>query len=50
METDNEKIDTALSDPKNATNSVKLQELANKKAENDSRLGELMERWEELSS
>ena len=50
LETDNEKIDTALSDPKNATNSVKLQELANKKAENDSRLGELMERWEELSS
>lgn len=50
LETDNEKIDTALSDPKNATNSVKLQELANKKAENDSRLEELMERWEELSS
>jgi len=50
LETDNEKIDTALSDSKNATNSVKLQELANKKAENDSRLEELMERWEELSS
>jgi ATP-binding cassette subfamily F protein 3 len=50
LEADNEKIDAALSNPKNATNSVKLQELANKKAENDSQLEELMERWEELSS
>lgn len=50
LETDNETLDAALSNPENATNSLKLQELANKKAENDSRLEELMERWEELSS
>lgn len=50
IEEDNDTLDIALADPANATNSVKLQELANKKAENDSRLEELMERWEELSS
>ena len=50
IEADNEALDEALADPANATNSVKLQELAAKKSENDSRLEELMERWEELSS
>lgn len=50
LEADNETIDEALADPANATNSVKLQELAAKRAENDSRLETLMERWEELSS
>lgn len=50
LEADNGEIDDALCDPANATNSVKLQELAAKKAENDSRLEILMERWEELST
>lgn len=50
LEADNESIDDALCDPANATNSVKLQELAAKKAQNDARLETLLERWEELSS
>lgn len=50
LEADNETIDEALANPANATNSVKLQELSVKRAENDSRLETLMERWEELSS
>lgn len=50
LENENAKLDTALCDPANATNSAKLQEIAEKKARNDSRLEELMERWEELSS
>lgn len=50
LEDENTELDTALCDPANATNSAKLQEIAEKKAKNDSRLEELMERWEELSS
>ncbi|RKI40394.1 ABC transporter ATP-binding protein [bacterium D16-51] len=50
LENENAKLDAALCDPANATNSAKLQEIAEKKARNDSRLEELMERWEELSS
>lgn len=50
LEKDNEALEAALADPANMTNSVKLQELASKKAENDSRLEELMEQWEEKSS
>lgn len=50
LEADNEKLDAALVDPANMINSVKLQELATKKAENDSRLEKLMEQWEEKSS
>jgi len=49
LETANEELDALLTDPANAANSVKLQELAEKKAENDSRLEELMECWETLS-
>ena len=49
LEAENKEIDTALCDSANATNSARLQELAEKKAGNDSRLEELMERWEELS-
>lgn len=50
LEADNEELDTALADPDNATNVAKLQELSKKKDSNDTRLEELMERWEELSS
>lgn len=50
LEDENTELDKALCDPANATNSAKLQEIAEKKAKNDSRLEELMERWEELSS
>lgn len=50
LEAENKEIDTALCDSANATNSARLQELAEKKAGNDSRLEELMERWEELSN
>lgn len=50
LEADNATIDEALLSPENATNSVRLQELSDKKSENDARLEELMERWEELSS
>ena len=50
LEDETTELDTALCDPANATNSAKLQEIAEKKAKNDSRLEELMERWEELSS
>ena len=39
-----------MADPQVATNSVRLQELATKKASNDARLEELMEQWETLSS
>ncbi len=49
LETDNAEIDAALSDPANGTDSALLQELAKKRAENDSLLEKLMERWEELS-
>lgn len=49
LEAENESLDEALADPANATNSVKLQEIADKRSANDTRLEELMERWEELS-
>lgn len=50
LEADNETIDEALAKPENVTNSVKLQKLSNKHEENDNRLIELMERWEELTT
>lgn len=49
LETANAELEAMLADPDIAVNSVKLQELAEKKAENDSRLEELMECWETLS-
>ena len=49
LEADNEALDEALAEPANATNSAKLQELSTKHSENDARLEQLMERWEELS-
>lgn len=49
LEADNEALDEALADPANVTNSAKLQELSTKHSENDARLEQLMERWEELS-
>lgn len=49
LESDNEQIDTALSDPANGNDVAKLQELSKKRAENDARLEELMQRWESLS-
>ena len=49
LEADNEEIDAALADPANGTDVAKLQELAKKKEENENRLEELMEKWEELS-
>ena len=42
-------IDTELSDPANGNDVAKLQELSKKRAENDARLEELMQRWESLS-
>lgn len=50
LESDNDAIDTALADPANMSNSVKLQELTTKRAENDNQLEALMEEWEEKSS
>ncbi len=50
LESRNEALDAALLDPGNMTNSVKLQELTTKRAENDSRLEELMNEWEEKST
>ena len=41
--------DTELSDPANGNDVAKLQELSKKRAENDARLEELMQRWESLS-
>ena len=49
LESDNEQIDTELSDPANGNDVAKLQELSKKRAENDARLEELMQRWESLS-
>lgn len=49
LESDNEQIDTELSDPANGNDVAKLQELSKKCAENDARLEELMQRWESLS-
>ncbi|MCD7825128.1 MAG: ABC-F family ATP-binding cassette domain-containing protein [Clostridiaceae bacterium] len=50
LEADNALVDSGLADPDNASNSAKLQELARQRASNDTRLEELMERWEELSN
>ena len=49
LESDNEQIDTELSDPANGNDVAKLQELSKIRAENDARLEELMQRWESLS-
>lgn len=49
LESDNEQIDTELSNPANGNDVAKLQELSKKRAENDARLEELMQRWESLS-
>ena len=49
LESDNEQIDTELSDLANGNDVAKLQELSKKRAENDARLEELMQRWESLS-
>ena len=49
LESDNEQIDTELSDPANGNDVAKLQELSKKRAENDARLEELMQHWESLS-
>lgn len=49
LESDNEQIDTELSDPANGNDVAKLQELSKKRAENDARLEELMQCWESLS-
>lgn len=49
LEKENASLDEAIADPANASNSVKLQELAGKHEENDKKLEELMEHWEELS-
>ncbi len=50
LEEENKKMDEELVKPEVATNSVKLQELSAKREENETRLSELLERWEELSS
>ncbi len=50
LEMENERMEAEMADPQVATNSVRLQELATKKASNDARLEELMEQWETLSS
>ena len=49
LESDDEQIDTELSDPANGNDVAKLQKLSKKRAENDARLEELMQRWESLS-
>lgn len=49
LEADNEALNQELCDPANATNSVRLQELSSRQSENNARLEQLMERWEELS-
>lgn len=49
LESDNEQIDTELSDLANGNDVAKLQKLSKKRAENDARLEELMQRWESLS-
>ena len=49
LEEDNAKLDEEMSLPENATNSVKLQELATKRQKNDEELAALYEKWEELS-
>lgn len=49
LETRNEELDAQLSDPSNGTDVALLTKLATEKEENDTRLLELMEKWEELS-
>lgn len=49
LEASNEEIDAELANPDNGSDVAKLQELSKKRADNDARLEELMERWEELS-
>lgn len=50
LEKENETLESEMANPETATNSVRLQELTNRKTDNDRRLEELMEQWEELSS
>lgn len=50
LEARNEELDTELANPENATNVAKLQEISKEKTGNDTRLEDLMERWEDLSS
>lgn len=50
LEARNEELDTELANPENATNVAKLQEISKEKTGNDTRLEELMEQWEDLSS
>ena len=49
LEAENAALDEAIADPANATNSAKLQELSIQRGENDAKLEELLEHWEELS-
>lgn len=49
LETRNRELDAILSDPSNGTKVALLQECSREHEENDARLLELMERWEELS-
>ena len=49
LEDRNEELDQQLSDPANGTDIALLQKLSKEKEENDNRLMELMEKWEELS-
>lgn len=49
LENRNAQIDGLMSLPEVCTDMVKLQELATQRAENDSQLADLYEKWEELS-
>lgn len=49
LETRNKELEELMADPKNATNSVKLQELSEEFNNNTSELEALYEKWEELS-
>lgn len=49
LESRNAELDAALSDPANGTDVALLQQCSREHEENDERLLELMERWEELS-
>ena len=48
LEQRNEELDELMSLPENATVSSKLMELSKEHDENDRKLEELMEKWEEL--
>lgn len=50
LESKNEILEEEMAKPEVVTNSARLQELANQRTENDTRLEKLMEQWEELSS